>query len=859
MDSGIDDKLTPMMRQYFEIKKEHQDKVLFFRLGDFYEMFFEDAIEVSHLLNLTLTHRGKNPMCGIPYHAVKNYLKRLLDLGKKVAICEQVSPVDNSRELVKREVVQIYTPGTVIDDEYIDSNSSNYILCLSFFKSNIYFAYADMSTGDFYVMEKEKDTKYSTISSILSAHDIKEVLVNEDNYFTDKILKAILDNSNIIITKLPSWYFTVKEGLKQLKKQFGSISVRGFGFEEDDRILSAIGPLFNYLFDMVKTDLPQIRNIRKLENGEYLELDKATENNLELINPLNSNITSYTLYSAINKTCTSSGSRLLKDSILKPLTDIDEINNRLDWVEYFVKNDDEREKIRTFLLSTSDLIRISSKLLMKRSVIRDLISIKESLISFFNIIGLNEQYLNLEKDIADGDKLISLAEEIEKAINVQCTNINSDQCIINPGFDEKLDSLRLYEKEGDRLLSEYLENIKTETGLTILKIGENRIIGRYLEVSKGQLDKVPDYFIRRQTLVNGERFTTKELSELDGKIETAKESTRSYERELYNGIVEKATSLTDSLITIGHLLAKLDFYQSAATVSRLYDYTRPNLISEGNIRLENSRHPVVEQHMERGEFVKNSFTTDVSRFSLITGPNMAGKSTFLRQVALTVLMSHMGIFVPCDEALIPLTDKLFCRVGASDNLSGGESTFLVEMLESSYILRNATKKSLVIMDEIGRGTSTQDGMSIAYAIAQHLLNAEPITLFATHYHELTMLDTSQMQLLTLEVEETKDSITFIRKVIDGVAKSSYGLHVAKLAGIPSSVIKKASYFQKSHFADYMLTDEQPDLFVDTAKVDDSKAIKLLDEIIDFDIEHSTPFDAMIFLQQLKEKIIKETK
>jgi DNA mismatch repair protein MutS len=847
-------KLTPMMRQYLEIKKEHQDKVLFFRLGDFYEMFEDDALEVSRLLNLTLTHRAGRPMCGIPYHAAKNYLKRLLDAGKKVAICEQLNLSDNPRELAKREVVQIYTPGTVIDDEYVDSFSPNYILSLSFWKNEVYLAYADMSTGEFYVEEKVKDSKYTAVSSILSGHDVKEVLVNEDIYFTVPELRTVLDLSSVIVTKLPSWYFTVREGLKQIKKQFNTFSVKGFGLEEDDRVLSAVGALFNYIFDMTKSELPQIKNIKKILPSSKLEIDKATERNLELVSPLSSLQGAYTLLSALNRTVTSSGSRLLKESILSPLSDIAMINSRLDWVEYFINNKDEREQVRKLLASTSDLVRISSKFLMSRSVVRDLISVKESLLSLFSLADLNSRYLSLVDEIKNGDELVTLASTIESAINPECTNTNGNTEILLPGFDEELDRLRSYEKESGALLSGYLEKVKAETGLSILKLGENRIIGRYLEVPKGQLDKVPETFIRRQTLVGGERFTTPELAELDGKIQSAGDEARARERVLYSQIVEKVTSLTDSLILVGRLFALLDFYQSGATVASEYGYIRPAIIEEGELRLEKARHPVVEQHLERGAFVPNSFRSANSRFALITGPNMAGKSTFLRQTALIVLMAHMGLFVPAGEAVIPLTDKLFCRVGASDNLAGGESTFLVEMLESSYILRNATRRSLVIMDEIGRGTSTEDGMSLAYAIAQYLLELGGVTLFATHYHELTMLDTTGMQLLTLQVEESKNNITFIRKVIEGVAASSYGLHVARIAGIPQSVIKNATHFQKQHFANYLALDDEPDLFVDTARIEDTEATKLLDRISDFDLDNSSPVDAFMFLKSLRDEI-----
>lgn len=849
--------LTPMMRQYQEIKKEHPDEILFFRLGDFYEMFDEDALEVSRLLNLTLTHRGSAPMCGIPYHAAVNYLKRLLDEGKKVAVCEQLSLPENSRELAKREVIQVYTPGTVVEDEYLDSFSDNFVLAVDLVKGEVYTALCDISSGKFYARHLPKDSRFSTLSAFIASFSISEILVNDDLYFTNRDLRAVLDSQGKIVTKLPAWYFTMKEGKTQIRENLSVASLSPFGLDDKSPLLSPVGALFHYVKDMAKSDLKQIENIQVLTDDGFLLLDEATEKNLEIVRSLHSGGSAFTLFSAVNKTRTAAGSRLLKDTLLHPLCDKDKINERLSWTGKLIDDMDERRRIRSLLSSSADLIRLSSKLEMNRSVVRDLIAVKESLFSFFRLVGEREEYLKLlSTDVRNPEELLSLADEIEKSINPECTNANHSGTIIKEGYDEKLDELKTIHLTGSSLLDEYLEKVKAETGITIMKCGENRIIGMYLEVPKGQLSKIPDYFIRRQTLVGGERFTTSELSEIEVRINNAESDFNLREKELYNRIVSQTKKHSKDLSAIGSMFARLDVYQSFAEVASLYNYTRPEITEDGELEICDGRHPVVEQYIEHNSFVRNSFNTSESRFALITGPNMAGKSTYLRQNALIVLLAHCGSYVPASKAVIPLTDRIFCRVGASDNLAKGESTFLVEMQEASFILRNASERSFVIMDEIGRGTSTQDGMSIAYAIMKYLLDLKCITLFATHYHELTMIDTSRMQLLTLEVSQDKNNIVFQRKAVKGVAESSYGLHVAKLAGIPSSVIRTASAFQKKHFADYKMNinDSQLDLFVDTSNVANSDKDHLIDEISDFDISNSTPLDALVLVQKLQSEI-----
>ena len=845
--------MTPMMRQYLEIKEQHKDEVLFFRLGDFYEMFFEDAIEISHLLSLTLTHRAGYPMCGIPYHAAKSYLKRLLDMGKKVAICEQLSLPENSKELAKREVVQIYSPGTVIEDEYLDSESDSYIVAVNFTKKEFSISYADITTGDFFVRHVSSDQLFSVLMSL----SIKEIIVEEDYYFTNRVFKSSIDDLGIIVTKYPARYFSIRDGEKKVKEFFDITSTNVFMIDEKDTTLGSAGALITYLNEMCKTSLKQFTTIKVVNEFGYLQLDRSSEKNLEIINNLQDHSSANTLFSAINRTITSSGARLLKERLIHPITDIEELKSRLNWVNFFYNDLDERNRVRELLRQSSDLIRISSKLDMKRSVPRNLIAIAQTLSCFFSLVSEKEIYLSLvNEDLNDPNLLIELTTLIANAINPDCTNLYKEGEIILSGYDKELDELRNIENSSSTLLSSYLEKVKNESGLTILKLGDNKIIGYYLEVPKGQLDKVPSYFIRRQTLVGGERFTTSELSELEEKIKSASFESARKEKEIYNDITKRAASLSRELRIVGTILAKLDLYQSSADIAHTNNYSMPEIIEEGELKIIEGRHPVVEEKLIQSQFVANTFDSTRSHFALITGPNMAGKSTFLRQTALIVLLAHAGMFVPATKAIIPITDRIFTRVGASDNLAKGESTFLVEMRESAFIVRNATKRSLVIMDEIGRGTSTQDGMSIAYAIMQYLFNLGCITLFATHYHELTMLDTSLMQLLTLEVVQDKNDINFVRKVIDGVAQSSYGLHAAKLAGLPQSLIRTASNFQKQHFASYNVfnNNEQLDLFTDTSEIESKEVDKIIDQVMDFDVSSSTPIDALLLLSKLQGEI-----
>ena len=849
------EKLTPMMRQYQEIKAQYPDTILFFRLGDFYEMFGDDAVTVSGLLNLVLTKRQDAPMCGIPYHAAGNYLKRLLDAGQKVAICEQLSLPENSKELAKREVVGVFTPGTVVDEEYLDSLSPSYILAVTLDRKGTHLAWADISTGGFFIRSFPLSRDLSAFRSELEVIAPKEILVSDDLYFTEKEFRQTLDLSGAIITKLPASWFGQKQGIKETERQFTSRALELFQIDPKDPVLSPMGALLRYVRENTKSDMPQLRAVERRGDESCLLLDASAVRNLELLKNLSGGKEG-SLFSVINRTKTASGARFLREAILHPLADISRINERLGWVEGFVKDREEMNRVRRLLGGTSDLERLSVNASLKKLSPRGLIGISDTIISFFTLVAGREDYLRLGEDFSPSfNELLALAEDIAKAVNRECTNLQKEGTVILSGYDEELDEAREYLDNGSDILRSYIERLKEECGIVNMKAGENKIIGAYIEVSKSQVSLVPSSFRRIQTLVGGERYTTSELDRIKEEIATAADKAAKKERELFNVLQDRASALCLSIEAMGKILSLLDYYSSLAFLAVEQDYVRPEVKASGDLEIRDGRHPVVEHFTGRAEYVANSFSTEKSRFSLITGPNMAGKSTFLRQTALIVLLCHMGSYVPAREASVPLTDKIFCRVGASDNLSRGESTFLVEMAETSSILRSATERSLVIMDEIGRGTSTEDGMSIAYAVMQYLRKLGSITLFATHYHELTMLDTSGLQLLHMAVREENSTITFLRKAEEGVSASSYGIHVAKLAGLPREVIREATQFQKRHFADYTIDSDQGDLFTGTGEEKEDEASKeVLSELAAFDTSASTPLQALVFIAELQKKL-----
>ena len=851
----------PLMRQYKQMKEQYPDMVLFFRLGDFYEMFDEDAKEVSALLNLTLTHRGDAPMCGIPYHAAKNYIKRLLEFGKKIAICEQMELSQNSKSLAKREVVRIVTPATVVDEDLLDDRSFNFII--SIFQNSC--AFCEVSTGDFHLRAIPKENRIQGIRAVLEQIRPKEILVCEDEYFMDSSFKAAIDDFHAMVTKLPSWYFAVKSSYKLLCEQAGVTSLNAYGLQNNDKLLGPAGALMRYVKETSKTSVSYLTDYKVDSQDSYVFMDESSRRNLELFNNLFDGSSRYSLFDTINRTRTSGGSRLLKNWISFPLRDLKAIKERQEWVNYLYSNSSELARVREAIATSRDLNRLTTRILVKRAVPHDLVGIKQTISAFFGLISEQyEKYRALFEANLTSDALSACAtymKEIHAAVNDECLGQFAEGEVILAGYDSLLDEKRALKDHGEVVLKDYLEKVKSETGLTIVKLGYNKIIGYFLEVSKGQISKVPTTFYRKQTLVNGERFTSDELIKYEKEMLSASATAEERERQLYNALLDRALQLSPVLNSIGHFLNTIDVFQSLATVAVDSAFVCPEVTEQDVLEITDGRHPVVEHQLGPGKFVANSLDMK-TRFCLITGPNMAGKSTFLRQNALIILLAHIGSFVPASKAKVGLVDKIFCRVGAMDNLARGESTFLLEMQEAAFILRTCTARSFVIVDEIGRGTSTQDGMSIAYAVMKDLMAKGPKTLFATHYHELTMMDTSSIRLLTLDVLEQNGSVTFLRKVKDGVANSSYGIHVAKMAGLPASVIKDAKNFQSRHFADYsmsqtsLFTSGKNDEFVEEQLSPKAQAaLDLAGQILHADLDHITPMQAMILLSTLKEKAL----
>ena len=848
---------TPLMKQYREMKADYADTVLFFRLGDFYEMFDDDAVEVSSLLNLTLTHKGDDPMCGIPYHAARNYIKRLLDLGKKIAVCEQTELPQNGKNLAKREVVRIITPATVVDEDYLGGFDFNYVL--SVFRTDC--AWCDISTGEFKIRSLEKTARIQDIQTVIEMLRPKEILVCDDEYFLDSAFKEAVDSSGAMITKLAPWYFNIKNGYKLLCDIAGVANLSSFGLESSDKGIGPAAALMKYVQETSKGSVRHLANYKVEQDARYVGLDKSTRRNLELFNNLHDGSARYSLFSSINKCRTYGGTRLLKTWISLPLRSLSQIEERQKNVKFFYDNKDELDRVKDLISGAMDLNRITTRVFLNRAVPHDLTGLSQAVRTFVQIVSANPEHYSLlfETPLSDKEAFegaIELASEIERAIEPSFLGQFNAGDVILRGYDEELDRLRDLQSHSDSLLKDYLEEEKAASGITILKLGYNRVFGYYLEVPNGQLSKVPEHFIRRQTLVNGERFTTPKLKDYEYEILRSSDQAARLEEQLFKNLVQKASKLSVVLNSMGNFMNLVDVYQGLAVLAIERNYVCPQLTADDVLQIKDGRHPVVEQVLGPGKFVPNGLDLD-TRFALITGPNMAGKSTYLRQNALIILLAHTGSFVPASFAKIGLVDRIFCRVGASDNLSGGESTFLVEMQETAYILRNCTRSSFVIVDEIGRGTSTQDGMSIAWAVMRDLISKGCRTLFATHYHELTMVDTQGIRLLTLDVQENGNNIVFLRRVKEGVANSSYGIHVARMAGVPTSVVKDARSFQSRHFADYG-SEQTGSLFTgngeDQAPVSyiNPAVLEIVEKIKNADPDSMTPLQAMLFLSKLKE-------
>ena len=829
-------KMTPMLRQYLEIKDDYLDEILFYRMGDFYEMFFEDAEIASKILGITLTSRNnkadtaKIPMCGIPYHAAQTYLAKLVKAGKRVAICEQTEDPSQAKGIVRREVIRVVTPGVTTDDQILEENENRYVCALSRSLSEPGpqwgFSFLDLSTGEFLTGEIDDGSAVpEELIDHLTRMTPAELLVNETK---QDDLKPLLESVSlhlpeICITLRNEDLFHVKEANQDLIDHFKVINLEGFGCGSMDQGIVAAGVLLDYARETQKSDIGHIEKLMPLKRESVLLIDDASRRNLELTRTIIGNKRDGSLLAVLDKTRTPMGGRLLQNYLLQPLQDIEAIIDRQDCVLFFHNNPSIRQQFRDYLDAIYDLERLNSRMVLGQGNGRDAVALQQSLAVLPDIHALLKQctVAGLKRIGDEFDDLPELAELLQRSISDEPPVTLRDGNLIREGYSEELDELIHILRDGKALILGLENQERQKTGIAKLKIAYNKVFGYYIEVSNAHLDKVPEHYLRKQTLVNAERYITPELKEFEGRVLTAQERRLELEYQLFIEIRTTLAENSSRVLQTAQFLARLDVFTNLAEIARQNHYTRPELTSDGTIQITDGRHPVIERSMATGKFVPNDISLDQSRNQVlvITGPNMAGKSTILRQTALIVLMAQMGSFVPAEKAVISVVDRIFTRVGAMDDLRRGQSTFMVEMNETANILNNATPRSLVILDEIGRGTSTYDGLSIAWAVAEALVEKDERgvkTLFATHYHELTELAKThdRVQNYSVAVKEWNETIIFLYKLIKGGTSRSYGIQVAALAGVPDEVVRRAQEILKridqADFDHRAVTGSKPD-------------------------------------------------
>ena len=876
--------LTPMMKQYMETKSQYRDCILFYRLGDFYEMFFDDALTASRELEITLT--GKNcgqeeraPMCGVPYHAVEGYLNRLVSKGYKVAICEQVEDPKTAKGIVKREVVRIVTPGTNLDTQALDESRNNYIMCIVYIADRYGVSVADITTGDYFVTEFTDSGK---LMDEICRFAPSEIICNEAFYMSGMDLDGMKDRLGITIYSLDAWYFDDAVCRQKLLDHFKVSSFAGLGLADYDCGVISAGALLQYLLETQKNELSNLTHITPYAAGKYMMLDSSTRRNLELCETLREKQKRGSLLWVLDKTKTAMGARTLRKYVEQPLIEKAEIERRLDAVQELKEQAISREELREYMGPVYDLERLITRISYGTANPRDLTAFRTSLEMLPPIrLILQDMRCSLLGEICeDLDPLEDLCSLITDAIREDPPIAMKEGNIIRDGYNEEVDKLRRAKSDGKDWLAKLENEEREKTGIKNLRIKYNKVFGYYLEVTNSYKDMVPDYYTRKQTLANAERYITPELKELEDMILGAEDKLYALEYEIYTEVRETVAAQVERIQKTARAVAALDVFASLALTAERNNYTRPKINEKGVIDIKEGRHPVVEQMIPNDMFIANDTYLDDKkhRISIITGPNMAGKSTYMRQTALIALMAQVGSFVPAQSANIALSDRIFTRVGASDDLASGQSTFMVEMTEVANILRNATSKSLLILDEIGRGTSTFDGLSIAWAVVEYISDSRLLgakTLFATHYHELTELEgkIDNVNNYCIAVKEKGDDIVFLRKIVKGGADKSYGIQVAKLAGVPDLVISRAKEIVEELSDEDITTrvseiaerdrvsrkkpkakkyDEvdiaQMSLF-DTVKDDD-----VLEELKNLDVGNMTPIDALNTIYRLQNKL-----
>ena len=875
--------VTPMMQHYLQTKEEYKDCILFYRLGDFYEMFFDDAKIVSKELELTLTGKScgleeRAPMCGVPFHAAESYINRLVSRGYKVAICEQMEDPKLAKGIVKREVIRVVTPGTNTDMASLDEAKNNYIMSIVYTEDKYGIAVSDVTTGDFCTTEVDNERK---LLDEISRFCPSEIICNEALYMSGVDIDDLKNRLGITISALDSWYFGDQLAKETLLTHFHVQSLIGLGIADYDSGVIACGALLKYLYETQKNSLDNILEIHPYSIGKYMIIDSSSRQNLELVETLREKQKRGSLLWVLDKTKTAMGARLLRSYVEQPLIEKSEIIKRQNFIEALNKSEITRDELREYLNPIYDLERLITRITYQSANPRDLIAFRNSIKMLPPIKTLlTDIKCKLVSEIdSDFDVLDDLCLLLDQSIQEEPPISVRDGDIIKEGYSEEVDKLRAAKTKGKTWLAELEASEKEKTGIKNLRIKYNKVFGYYLEVTNSYKDLVPDYYVRKQTLTNAERYITPELKELEDTILGAEDRLTSLEYELFRQVRDKIAQSVSRIQKTARAIAKMDVFASLALVAGQNNYCKPKINESGIIDIKNGRHPVVEKMTTNDMFIDNDtyLDPDKNRISIITGPNMAGKSTYMRQSALIVLMAQIGSYVPASSANIGIVDRIFTRVGASDDLASGQSTFMVEMNEVANILRNATSKSLLILDEIGRGTSTFDGLSIAWAVVEHISNPKLLgakTLFATHYHELTELEgkLDSVNNYCIAVKEKGDDIVFLRKIVKGGADKSYGIQVAKLAGLPDSVIERAKeiveqllanditetvknisvetgskkHSRKQHLDEVDMT--QISLF-DTVKDDD-----IIEELKNIDIGNLTPLDALNKLYQLQNKV-----
>jgi len=867
------EKLTPAMKQFAKFKAKYPDCILFFRMGDFYETFYEDAKTCSRVCGLTLTSRSKGdnpiPLAGVPYHAVDGYLKKMLQAGYRVAVCEQVEDPKTAKGVVKRDVVRIVTPGTLTDDNLLDAKEDNFLCAVSLgTKHQAVISWIDISTGHFFVQDLPEEKLLDELLRLSPAEcllpDRRGELFEAE---TRKLARDVEQLTGAIITERPSWYFDPYQAKKRLLKHFGTATLEGFGISDnEDGLITGAGAIIEYLNETQKTTLDHIQSLKKINRKKFLQIDPATLRSLEVLRTIRTETQKGSLLECLDETLTGMGARKFRNWLCMPLCEINAIELRQDAVEELKEADSRLTDIRKLLAAVSDTERIAARISTFRASPRDLVALAATLRRIPQLREILQQFSgDLIVQLAGKcDSMDELADLLEAAIEPQCPSHLRDGGVIRAGFSEELDRFRSISKDGQSWLRNYQKQQIERTGISNLKIGFNKVFGYYIEVNHSAADKVPADYVRKQTIKNAERYITDELKEYETQALSAEEKALELEQQLFEEVRRQAVQYVGRLQSLADTLAQCDCLTTLAYLAKRRGYVRPKITDSGRLLINEGKHTVVAE-MLGAEFVPNDIELGekAGDVLLVTGPNMSGKSTYIRQVALLVLMAQTGSFIPAKDAELGLVDRIFTRVGASDELVRGQSTFMVEMTETANIINNATEKSLVILDEVGRGTSTYDGLSLAWAITEYIATKIKCrTLFATHYHELTELAElfTNIRNCNVAVREWMDEVVFLHKILPGGTDKSYGIHVAKLAGVPKSILERSkeileeleSTFQKEATGEHLSRHKTKEPDKDSLFVQKHKSV--LEKLASTDINNLTPIEAINLLNQIKNEI-----